>query len=133
MIEFNQNVLIRDSEWDKLLLDFIRKYCVNFIKLELLMLFYRNRIDIVTPELIVSRTGYHPHEVRVNLDKLVSDRLLAVNGADTASPVYRRLEENDFAGRSLVWQILRRIVNEFNQRDGRLKIIYSLLKAQEKE
>jgi len=122
-INFAQDKGLDAFAWDELLYQFIRRYCLNFIKLELLMLFYRSRTEAARAEEIVSRTGYHKREVTVNLDKLVADGLLAEQSVGSAGVQYRRLETPEFAGRGLVLNVLRRMAEDFAQREGRLKII----------
>ncbi len=133
MINFNQDVPLDSFDWEYILLEFIRHYSIGFIKMELLMLFYRYQVNVVTAAEIVGRTGYHPHEVNVNLAKLASDELVgSQNPASTPDTLlYRRLEPSEFSGRNLVHQILERMAVKFNEREGRLKIVYAILKAQD--
>jgi hypothetical protein len=133
MINFNQNIPVDSFDREYILLEFIRHFSIGFIKMELLMLFYRYQINVVTAAEIVNRTGYHLHEVNVNLGKLVADQLLASQNPATTpeTMLFRRLEPGEFSGRNLIHQILERMAIKFNEREGRLKIIYAILKAQD--
>jgi DNA-binding MarR family transcriptional regulator len=101
--------------------------------MELLMLFYRNQSGPVKVADIVRHTGYRPPEVTLNITKLAAERLLGSRppAAEPEEAVYYRLEAGDFSGRNLVHQILERMAQKFNEREGRLKIIYAILKAQD--
>lgn len=133
-LEFNQNADLGGFEWEQVLFQFIRRYTLNFIKLELLMFFYRNALALVSAESIVGRTGYHMQEIAGNLSKLAEDGLLHAEASPQDIPgLFRKLDETEFAGRRLVLQVIRRMVEEFKEREGRLRIIYSLLKAREDE
>jgi hypothetical protein len=133
MINFSQDGSLDALDWETALGEFIKQFSIGFIKMELLMIFYRYQVNVVTVSEIVGRTGYHTQEVSHHLGKLVADHLL---GSQTPPEtpeltLYRRLEPGEFAGRNLVHQILERMAIKFNAREGRLKIIYSLLKAQD--
>lgn len=132
MLDLNQDTSLDALDWEEALMEFIKQYSIGFIKMELLMLFYRYQLNVVTTAEIIKRTGYHLQEVNVNLVKLVADRLLGslAPGPATAA-VYRRLEKEDFTGRGLILQILERMAVKFNEREGRLKIIYTILKVQD--
>ncbi len=130
MFDFDQDSRLDGYDWDRVLPEFIRRYGLNFIKLEVLMLFYRRPYEPLRAEEIVGRTGHHLRELTQNLAKLAADGLLraAEAGGETR---YARVESTSFAGRSMLWQSLQRLVEDFNTRDGRLRIIYALLKVQE--
>jgi hypothetical protein len=133
MINFDQDGPLDSFEWEYLLFEFIKRYAIGFIKMELLMLFYRNRSSPVKVAEIVTHTGYRPQEVVLNIGKLAAERLLGCRppAAGPEEAVYYRLEAADFSGRNLVHQILERMAQKFNEREGRLKIIYAILKAQD--
>jgi DNA-binding MarR family transcriptional regulator len=132
MINFDQDAPLDSFEWEYLLFEFIKRNSIGFIKMELLMLFYRNQSDPVKVAEIVTHTGYRPAEVSLNIAKLVGERLLGSRPAAVPEEtVYHRLEAKDFSGRNLVHQILERMAVKFNEREGRLKIIYAILKAQD--
>jgi hypothetical protein len=133
MINFDQDGPLDSFEWEYLLFEFIKRYSIGFIKMELLMLFYRNGSAPVKVADIVIHTGYRPQEVVLNIGKLAAERLLGVRlpAAGPEGAVYYALEAADFSGRNLVHQILERMAQKFNEREGRLKIIYAILKAQD--
>jgi DNA-binding MarR family transcriptional regulator len=132
MINFDQDVPLDSFEWEYLLFEFIKRFSIGFIKMELLMLFYRDQSSPVKVAEIVAHTGYRPPEVSINIVKLAGERLLgSLPGATPEDTVFYRLEEEGFAGRNLIHQILKRMSQKFNERDGRLKIIYAILKAQD--
>ncbi|NTV53391.1 MAG: hypothetical protein HGA76_10330 [Candidatus Firestonebacteria bacterium] len=133
MINFDQDTPLDSFEWEYILFEFFKRYSIGFIKMELLMFFYRNQSDPVKLTDIVNHTGYRPEEVAVNISKLVGERLLGSRpvGAAPEEALFYRLEARDFSGRNLVHQILERIALKFNEREGRLKIIYAILKAQD--
>jgi DNA-binding MarR family transcriptional regulator len=130
MFNFDQDGRLSAFDWERVLPELIRRYGLNFIKLELLMLFYRRPFEPLRTEEIVARTGYHLREVTQNLTKLSADGLLQALTADGETR-YARIESTSFAGRSLLWQTLQRLVDEFNAREGRLRIIYALLTSHE--
>ncbi len=132
MLNFEQDGRLDDHDWDRVLPELVRRYGLNFIKLELLMLFYRRSFEWLRPEEIVGRTGHHLRELTQNLTKLAADGLLQEASTDGGLR-YARLESTAFAGRSLLWQTLQKLVEDFNTRDGRLRIIYALLKTREEE
>jgi len=133
MINFDQDAPLDSFEWEYILFEFIKRYSIGFIKMELLMHFYRNQSDPVKVAQIVTQTGYRHQEIAVNISKLVAERLLGSRppAAPPEEAVYYRLETREFSGRNLVHQILERMAQKFNERDGRLKIIYAILKAQD--
>jgi hypothetical protein len=130
MFTFDSDGRLDGFDWERVLTELILRYGLNFVKLELLMLFYRRPYELLRLEEIVARTGYHLREVTQNLARLAADGLLQAQGAG-AEARYARVESTSFAGRSLLWQTLQRLVDEFNTREGRLRIIYALLKTQE--
>lgn len=132
MLNFEQDGRLDEHDWDRVLPELVRRYGLNFIKLELLMLFYRRPFEPLRADEIVGRTGHHLRELTQNLAKLSADGLLQETSA-ADGPRYARLESTAFAGRSLLWQTLQKLVDDFNTREGRLRIIYALLKTREEE
>jgi hypothetical protein len=132
MFNFDQDGRLESFDWDRVLSEFIRRHGLNFIKLELLMLFYRRPYEPLAPEEIVGRTGHHLRELTQNLSKLAADGLLRTSDAGGGTR-YARVESTAFAGRSLLWQSLQKLVEEFNTREGRLHIISALLRSQEEQ
>jgi hypothetical protein len=129
MSDENSGVQPGEEEWENQLLQFVQRFFIGFLKLELLVLFYRDAQAPLTADDVVRRTGYHVKEVESNLNKLVEQGLLA---GGPLSGLFQRLPDYEFTGREDIQKILQRLIREFNTREGRLKIIYALLKAQEK-
>lgn len=132
-LDFNQDLELENFDWETILLAFVQRYKITFIRLELLMLFYRNRLEMVTSEEIAKRTGYHLLEVNANISKLVDDQLLGCERKSGRGPLYYKLNNSDFTGRELVGRIIRRLAEEFDNRNGRLQIIFAILKSQEED
>jgi hypothetical protein len=130
------DLLPNSSDWESTLLTFIRTFRINFICLELLMLFYRGKINHATLEDIASQTGYHQQELQGNIAHLVEERLIiqTTHGTNGRTLVrYRRLEELESSGRRPLWQMLQQMAKAFDDRQGRLQLIYAVMKAQEVE
>lgn len=130
-LDFNQDLDLDNFEWEPVLLEFVGQFKITFIKLELLMLFYRNRLGRISSEAISKRTGYHVLEIDTNINKLVSDRLLGCERKTGSETLYYKLGEPDFAGRELMGKVIRRLAQAFDDRTGRLQIIFAILKSQE--
>jgi hypothetical protein len=129
-MDFTQSTDLDSLNWDTVLTKFIRQYQISFQRLELLMIFYRHQAGPATAEELTQRTGYQQREVESNLAYLSSHGMLSPH-AKGGSKRYGRPEADPAAEATLLRQTIRRLADTFADREGRLKIIFSILKSQE--
>lgn len=126
MDNFDQNAPLSAFAWEGLLEAFVRRYRITLPKLELLLHFFRRRPEAFGADMLAHRTGYLVAEVQEHLERMAADGLLTA----AAGGRFRAPSPEAFAGRSLLGELLERLPSRFAERDGRLQIIYAVLKVQ---